>query len=534
MVKKLMRKIHKGQRGITGLETAIILIAFVVVASVFAYTVLSAGIFSSQKGQEAIYTGLEQTRSTLELKGSVLAAGLGELDDCDAWVASDTTKFTLSQDTTDKASGSIAGIKFTAAQNLTEDTYQIAYRVRSATVDLSEDGGTAVKLWIKSSTDLSTILSNLKVYLSTDTTPFTDPDETLTFSAGDWTTGAYITSSGNLSSSPSSAIKSVGIEVTVAAAQTLAAGTTITIDQIKTNDNSPVIDDCDSVWTAGSNVTFTGDTSIKVEGSAAVKLTTGANITGAQDLATLTIPSRDLSDNQYIYCWLRSSEAITGDSTEYLMLRLVDSDGNTDMAATTVGALSADTWKKVTWDISGATEGNIDGVYQIQLRVAGSNISISSGTSIYIDAIETEPILSTSNPMKAYADELVFTVANALEGEPIDFTTTTDSDNDGILSDESSKSHKVIISFSDEYQHVTDLAWTKTAIGKDDGDNLLEDNEKFRITVDLSYVNNNAGLDSRKLGANRTFTIEVKPPEGAVLNIERTMPAVVKTVNNLD
>jgi flagellin FlaB len=73
MLKKLARKTHRDERGITGLETAIILIAFVVVASVFAYTVLSAGIFSSQKGQEAVYSGLEQARSTLELNGSVIA-----------------------------------------------------------------------------------------------------------------------------------------------------------------------------------------------------------------------------------------------------------------------------------------------------------------------------------------------------------------------------------------------------------------------------------------------------------------------------
>ena len=73
MLKKLARKMHRDERGITGLETAIILIAFVVVASVFAYTVLSAGIFSSQKGQEAVYSGLEQARSTLELNGSVVA-----------------------------------------------------------------------------------------------------------------------------------------------------------------------------------------------------------------------------------------------------------------------------------------------------------------------------------------------------------------------------------------------------------------------------------------------------------------------------
>jgi flagellin FlaB len=68
---------RRDERGITGLETAIILIAFVVVASVFAYTVLSAGIFSSQKGQEAVYTGLQHARSTLIVKGDVVAQSDG-------------------------------------------------------------------------------------------------------------------------------------------------------------------------------------------------------------------------------------------------------------------------------------------------------------------------------------------------------------------------------------------------------------------------------------------------------------------------
>jgi archaeal flagellin FlaB len=73
MLKRSAKTMRRDERGITGLETAIILIAFVVVASVFAYTVLSAGIFSSQKGQEAVYTGLQTARSTLELKGDVVA-----------------------------------------------------------------------------------------------------------------------------------------------------------------------------------------------------------------------------------------------------------------------------------------------------------------------------------------------------------------------------------------------------------------------------------------------------------------------------
>ena len=72
MFRKFLR-FHKWQRGITGLETAIILIAFVVVAAVFAYTALSAGLFSTQKGQEAVYAGLKEAQSTLELKGAVIA-----------------------------------------------------------------------------------------------------------------------------------------------------------------------------------------------------------------------------------------------------------------------------------------------------------------------------------------------------------------------------------------------------------------------------------------------------------------------------
>jgi len=77
MLKRLVKTMRRDERGITGLETAIILIAFVVVASVFAYTVLSAGIFSSQKGQEAVYTGLQHARSTLVMKGDVVAYSTG-------------------------------------------------------------------------------------------------------------------------------------------------------------------------------------------------------------------------------------------------------------------------------------------------------------------------------------------------------------------------------------------------------------------------------------------------------------------------
>jgi flagellin FlaB len=63
----------RSEQGITGLETAIILIAFIVVASVFAYTVLTAGVFSSQKSNEAVNAAVEEVRSSIALKGNTIA-----------------------------------------------------------------------------------------------------------------------------------------------------------------------------------------------------------------------------------------------------------------------------------------------------------------------------------------------------------------------------------------------------------------------------------------------------------------------------
>jgi len=70
---RALRRGHRDEKGITGLETAIILIAFVTVAAVFGYAVLSAGIFSAEKGKETVYLGLEEAKSTMELTGSCVA-----------------------------------------------------------------------------------------------------------------------------------------------------------------------------------------------------------------------------------------------------------------------------------------------------------------------------------------------------------------------------------------------------------------------------------------------------------------------------
>jgi archaeal flagellin FlaB len=61
------------ERGITGLETAIVMIAFVVVAAVFAFVVLSTGLFSSERAKETVFAGLAKTSGSLEVDGDIYA-----------------------------------------------------------------------------------------------------------------------------------------------------------------------------------------------------------------------------------------------------------------------------------------------------------------------------------------------------------------------------------------------------------------------------------------------------------------------------
>jgi len=83
---RLFRSLHNKQEGITGLETAIILIAFVIVASVFAFVVLSTGLFSAERGKETVFAGLEKARGNLEVRGALTVTDFdtnGTIDSAD-------------------------------------------------------------------------------------------------------------------------------------------------------------------------------------------------------------------------------------------------------------------------------------------------------------------------------------------------------------------------------------------------------------------------------------------------------------------
>jgi flagellin FlaB len=66
---------RKDDRAFTGLESAIVLTAFVVVAAVFSYVVLGAGFTTSDTAKKTIDEGVKQTTSSVELAGDVIAKG---------------------------------------------------------------------------------------------------------------------------------------------------------------------------------------------------------------------------------------------------------------------------------------------------------------------------------------------------------------------------------------------------------------------------------------------------------------------------
>lgn len=69
--KKTLMKLAKQKRGIVGLEAAIILIAFVIIAAVFSFMVVNQGLFATERGKTVIQEGLKQASTPLAIDGTI-------------------------------------------------------------------------------------------------------------------------------------------------------------------------------------------------------------------------------------------------------------------------------------------------------------------------------------------------------------------------------------------------------------------------------------------------------------------------------
>ncbi|MCB9457561.1 MAG: flagellin [Anaerolineaceae bacterium] len=160
-------------------------------------------------------------------------------------------------------------------------------------------------------------------------------------------------------------------------------------------------------------------------------------------------------------------------------------------------------------------------VFAFVILSAGSASTDKSEEAIYAGLEGVQSSMSVKGAIIAKGaagsvSDVVFTLALVAGGDPVDLTDTTGN-------------NVVVIGYRDGTNFESNIPWTVTWIVDNDGgtpDAMLEDGELAEVSVNL------AGLTTA-LGANTEFTLEIKPPTGAVLNVSRSTPAAIETVMEL-
>jgi len=77
------KRLFKNKKGIVGVEAAIVLIAFIIIAAALSYVVINMGFYTTQKTKETMSAGVEESTSALLLDGVITGktnASSGEIE----------------------------------------------------------------------------------------------------------------------------------------------------------------------------------------------------------------------------------------------------------------------------------------------------------------------------------------------------------------------------------------------------------------------------------------------------------------------
>jgi len=209
----------------------------------------------------------------------------------------------------------------------------------------------------------------------------------------------------------------------------------------------------------------------------------------------------DLSSIDSISLWVRSTVDTAAGDIEIV----VDNTAacGSPLENIDIPALVANTWNLVTLPIS-------DNDDMTAIKCVGLYVVTDNGNqSVNLDEVVAQ----------GQATSILVTITNTLEGEPIDVSEPSDSDS----------GHTMILTYTDKNQVVRDVYWTKTFIGNNDGDDLLEAGEKVEIDVRLGALSN-----TYPVIGDVKWDIEVRPEDGGTVVIQRIMPDIIDTVMNLN
>lgn len=264
-----------------------------------------------------------------------------------------------------------------------------------------------------------------------------------------------------------------------------------------------------SAWTGSTNVTSTADTTDKKEGTGSADMNIDAAFTTglvAYDDLAATV---DLSSIDSIQMWVKYGATTAAGDVELI----IDDTAACGSALENIDlpVLVANTWTLVTLAIA-------DNSDMTAVKCVGMNLTNDGGAL----TLNVDDVLA-----QGQGTSVLVTVTNTLEGEPIDVSEPSDSDANGIA--DSDSTHSLILTYTDKNQVVKDLYWTKSFVGNNDSDDLLEAGEKAEFNIRLG------GLSSSfPVVKDVKFGLEIRPEDGGTVVVERIMPDRIDTVMNLN
>jgi len=158
----------KKKKGIVGIETAIVLIAFVIVAAALAFVALNMGLFTTQKSKEVIGRGLGEASSALMVDGSVF----GNVSDNKLTLVAAPIKLSTGQQPIDLMPGKASVrliAKGEAYENVLNHTfYIIDYKLFNESRQPVKNGGDDVTLSSLSIVEIAQTIKDLNLVDTTN------------------------------------------------------------------------------------------------------------------------------------------------------------------------------------------------------------------------------------------------------------------------------------------------------------------------------------------------------------------------------
>ncbi len=165
------------------------------------------------------------------------------------------------------------------------------------------------------------------------------------------------------------------------------------------------------------------------------------------------------------------------------------------------------------------------------VRAIRGDVDVDANDTILLSGVDDQAVV-----------KVVFSVTGMLGGVLTDLTPPNTANDTATDPDASGLTSRTSIAIQTDNLLINDVAWTVTFPGSDNGDYMLDEDERAEITVWLqAYDNVNVLYDlgagtgdpyvdaaSDLLGVSDEFTIQVHPGKGNTLNIQRVIPVVLR------